>query len=43
MDSKTKKRCPSCNSRQIYIKSKTREIVCRDCGKRTKLKRVKNE
>lgn len=40
---KKKVRCPvrGCNSTQVYVRLKSREIVCRDCGTISQKRRVK--
>ena len=30
---KPKAKCPVCRSSQVYVRGKTKEIVCRSCGK----------
>jgi len=30
---KPKAKCPGCRSSQVYVRGKTKEIVCRSCGK----------
>lgn len=32
-----KKRCPSCNSTQVYVRIGKGELVCRGCGSVTKI------
>jgi len=32
-----RKRCPKCGSRQVYVRTKTADLVCRDCAAITKL------
>lgn len=33
--------CPSCDSKFAYVRIKTKQIVCRDCGEITDIKKDK--
>lgn len=42
LEEKEELRCPKCNSNQVYVRIRTKEIVCHKCGNIELMKGGKN-